>query len=252
MVGGAQLAGRNHRRRRRRCCAAGSAPDPICSGGAGGQDGQNRLHIDLTPDDQRAEVDRVRWALGARHVDIGQGETVLGGAGRSRGATSSASPPGLTPDRSQAQPFSNTNSASGRAVAHWSISSCGRSGNSGTSPRQSTAIGSCAVRHASRAASSTGRRSTPAHPDVIAGRPARFLHRAGRRRQIHLRGIVRLPNTCRSPALAQRDHQQFGAVQVPSTFNARNSSSCSPKVVGGAASFGVHQSMDLGAQRGRR
>lgn len=34
---------------------------------------KNRLHIDLTPDDQQAEVDRL-LALGARHVDIGQGE----------------------------------------------------------------------------------------------------------------------------------------------------------------------------------
>jgi hypothetical protein len=34
---------------------------------------KNRLHVDLTPDDQRAEVDRL-IALGARRVDIGQGE----------------------------------------------------------------------------------------------------------------------------------------------------------------------------------
>ncbi|TFV55491.1 VOC family protein [Mycobacterium sp. PS03-16] len=34
---------------------------------------KNRLHVDLTPDDQQAEVDRL-IALGARHVDIGQGE----------------------------------------------------------------------------------------------------------------------------------------------------------------------------------
>lgn len=34
---------------------------------------KNRLHVDFTPDDQRAEVDRL-IALGARHVDIGQGE----------------------------------------------------------------------------------------------------------------------------------------------------------------------------------
>ena len=34
---------------------------------------KNRLHIDLRPDDQAVEVARA-LALGARHVDIGQGE----------------------------------------------------------------------------------------------------------------------------------------------------------------------------------
>jgi len=34
---------------------------------------KNRIHFDFVPDDQRAEVDRL-LALGARHVDIGQGE----------------------------------------------------------------------------------------------------------------------------------------------------------------------------------
>ena len=34
---------------------------------------KNRLHLDFTPDNQQAEVARV-IALGARHVDIGQGE----------------------------------------------------------------------------------------------------------------------------------------------------------------------------------
>ncbi|MEU2822177.1 VOC family protein [Streptomyces bacillaris] len=34
--------------------------------------GKNRLHIDLTPDDQDAEVERI-IALGARRLDIGQG-----------------------------------------------------------------------------------------------------------------------------------------------------------------------------------
>jgi predicted enzyme related to lactoylglutathione lyase len=33
---------------------------------------KNRLHLDLRPDDQDAEVDRL-VALGATHVDIGQG-----------------------------------------------------------------------------------------------------------------------------------------------------------------------------------
>ena len=34
---------------------------------------KNRLHLDFTPEDQQVEVDRV-IALGARQVDIGQGE----------------------------------------------------------------------------------------------------------------------------------------------------------------------------------
>lgn len=34
--------------------------------------GKNRLHLDLRPDDQAAEVDRL-LALGATRVDIGQG-----------------------------------------------------------------------------------------------------------------------------------------------------------------------------------
>jgi predicted enzyme related to lactoylglutathione lyase len=36
---------------------------------------KNRVHVDLRPDDQQAEVDRV-IALGARRVDIGQGPDV--------------------------------------------------------------------------------------------------------------------------------------------------------------------------------
>lgn len=35
--------------------------------------GQNRLHIDLRPDDQDAEVERL-LALGASRVDVGQGD----------------------------------------------------------------------------------------------------------------------------------------------------------------------------------
>ncbi len=34
---------------------------------------KNRIHLDFKPDDQQAEVERV-IGLGARHVDIGQGE----------------------------------------------------------------------------------------------------------------------------------------------------------------------------------
>ena len=38
-----------------------------------GKRGKNRLHLDLRPDDQRAEVERL-VALGASRVDIGQGD----------------------------------------------------------------------------------------------------------------------------------------------------------------------------------
>jgi predicted enzyme related to lactoylglutathione lyase len=38
-----------------------------------GKGAKNRLHIDLNPDDQAAEVARLE-GLGARRVDIGQGE----------------------------------------------------------------------------------------------------------------------------------------------------------------------------------
>jgi predicted enzyme related to lactoylglutathione lyase len=34
---------------------------------------KNRIHFDFTPDDQQAEINRL-IGLGARHVDIGQGE----------------------------------------------------------------------------------------------------------------------------------------------------------------------------------
>jgi len=37
--------------------------------------GKNRLHIDLRPDDQEAEVERL-IALGATRVDVGQGDEV--------------------------------------------------------------------------------------------------------------------------------------------------------------------------------
>jgi Glyoxalase-like domain len=37
--------------------------------------GKNRLHLDLRPDDRDAEVERL-VNMGARHVDIGQGDDV--------------------------------------------------------------------------------------------------------------------------------------------------------------------------------
>lgn len=40
---------------------------------AGEKTGQNRLHLDLTPDDFEVEVQRI-MRLGARRVDVGQGE----------------------------------------------------------------------------------------------------------------------------------------------------------------------------------
>jgi len=44
-----------------------AVPDP--------KDGKNRLHLDLTPSDQDAEVERL-LDMGARHVDIGQSRSV--------------------------------------------------------------------------------------------------------------------------------------------------------------------------------
>jgi hypothetical protein len=38
------------------------------------KEGKNRLHLDLAPDDQDAEVERL-LDMGARHVDIGQGRS---------------------------------------------------------------------------------------------------------------------------------------------------------------------------------
>lgn len=40
-----------------------------------GKSGKNRLHLDLRPDDREAEVERL-VNMGARRVDIGQGEHV--------------------------------------------------------------------------------------------------------------------------------------------------------------------------------
>lgn len=52
---------------------AGQGPDWLFLPVPEAKSAKNRIHIDFTPDDQQAEVDRL-VALGARHVDIGQGE----------------------------------------------------------------------------------------------------------------------------------------------------------------------------------
>ncbi|MDZ4266082.1 MAG: VOC family protein [Mycobacterium sp.] len=51
----------------------GAGPDWLFLAVPEGKVVKNRIHFDLTPDDQDAEVERV-IALGARHVDIGQGD----------------------------------------------------------------------------------------------------------------------------------------------------------------------------------
>lgn len=51
----------------------GAGPDWLILEVPEGKTIKNRIHFDFTPDDQQAEVDRV-VALGARHVDIGQGD----------------------------------------------------------------------------------------------------------------------------------------------------------------------------------
>ena len=52
---------------------AGAGPDWLFLAVPDDKVVKNRIHFDFTPDDQQAEVARV-LALGARHVDIGQGE----------------------------------------------------------------------------------------------------------------------------------------------------------------------------------
>src|SRR5690349_4384940 len=51
----------------------GAGPDWLFLQVPEGKTVKNRLHLDFTPDDQDAEVQRV-IGLGAQHVDIGQGE----------------------------------------------------------------------------------------------------------------------------------------------------------------------------------
>ncbi len=52
---------------------AGAGPDWLFLAVPEGKTVKNRIHFDFTPDDQQAEVARL-VALGARPVDIGQGE----------------------------------------------------------------------------------------------------------------------------------------------------------------------------------
>ena len=52
---------------------AGAGPDWLFLAVPEGKTVKNRIHFDFVPDDQQAEVDRL-VALGATHVDIGQGE----------------------------------------------------------------------------------------------------------------------------------------------------------------------------------
>ena len=52
---------------------AGAGPDWLFLAVPEGKTVKNRIHFDFTPDDHQAEVERV-VGLGARHVDIGQGE----------------------------------------------------------------------------------------------------------------------------------------------------------------------------------
>jgi predicted enzyme related to lactoylglutathione lyase len=52
---------------------AGCGPDWLFLAVPDAKTVKNRIHFDFTPDDQQAEVDRV-VGLGARHVDIGQGD----------------------------------------------------------------------------------------------------------------------------------------------------------------------------------
>ena len=58
-------------------------PDLVFGTVPEGKLGKNRLHIDLNPDDQQAEVDRL-IGLGATRIDIGQGERPMGRSRRPR------------------------------------------------------------------------------------------------------------------------------------------------------------------------
>ncbi len=53
--------------------AANAFPILFFSRSADDKPGKNRLHLDLTPENRDAEVERL-LDMGARHVDIGQGE----------------------------------------------------------------------------------------------------------------------------------------------------------------------------------
>lgn len=53
----------------------GVAPDLVFLAVPEGKAGKNRLHLDLRPEDQAAEVARLE-ELGARRVDVGQGSDV--------------------------------------------------------------------------------------------------------------------------------------------------------------------------------
>jgi catechol 2,3-dioxygenase-like lactoylglutathione lyase family enzyme len=53
----------------------GVAPDLLFLRVPEGKAGKNRLHLEVRPDDQAAEVARLQ-ALGARRVDVGQGPVV--------------------------------------------------------------------------------------------------------------------------------------------------------------------------------
>ena len=52
---------------------AGQGPDWLFLPVPEGKAVKNRIHFDFTPADQHAEIERL-LSLGARHVDIGQGE----------------------------------------------------------------------------------------------------------------------------------------------------------------------------------
>ncbi len=74
VVAGAGLAaGRRRGRRRGVARPAGRGPNWLFVAVPDDKVVKNRIHFDFRPDDQQAEVERV-IALGARHVDIGQGE----------------------------------------------------------------------------------------------------------------------------------------------------------------------------------
>ena len=132
-----------------------------------------------------------------------------------------------------------------------SISSAGRSGNSGTGPRHRIATGS-----ASRAcpSSSASRRGSKIDTHPIPRPSARAAsHRFWIAHDTDARSIcgsVRLPNTWALPAVAQCDDEQLGALQDALDLQREELVAARPQRFGGAQPFLVDDGVDVPPQRG--
>ena len=151
------------------------------------------------------------------------------------------------------QPFSETNSASGRPSVHSSISSTGRSGNSGTGPRHRIATGSA----------SSGMPSSAAQPDRIedrhpaeaeafgAGGQPQVLDGARHRGQVHLRQGAAAEDVPVA-VVAECDDEEFGAFEDALDLQRQELVAARAQRSRGAAALVVDQGVDLvGAARRR-